>query len=272
MNSISKGGNFKDYASIADIVIDSLRIFSDFKIEYESFKKEKKCSFIRIDALEKELFILKEETHALFRAEATEKKEIKETDLYDLIVSSIFHELLHLKEYVYILDKYEPSFNILEKKLDDKDIEIFKKDFLRHSREMVGEAKLGLPLKLQGINELVNDAIRHLGQIIKVNSFNSHMLRSIYVSSKVVEKIYGENGLEKLYDLIYEGGWIEGYFLVAESFEKSGFYEETEQILAEIIKRADVLDKEHKQYKTHRDFIERSRLELKAVREKMAAV
>lgn len=268
MKSFSKGGIFKDYASIADIVIDSLRIFSEFKTEYENFKIEKKCNFVRIDTLEKELFVLKDETHALFRAESAEKKEIKETDLYDLIVSSIFHEMLHLKEYIYILDKYEPSFNVLEKKLDDKGIEAFKKDFLRHSREMVGEAKLGLPLKIQGINELVNDAIMHLGQIIKVNSFNSHMLRSIYVSSNLVEKIYGKNGLEKLYDLIYEGGWIEGYFLVAESFEKSGFYDETAQILTGIVNRAEMLDKGHKKYKAHLDFVERSRLELQTLKEK----
>ena len=269
MKSLSKSGIFKDYASIADIVVDSLRIFSEFKIEFESFKKEKKFNFGRIDTLEKELFVLKDATHALFRAESAEKKEIKETDLYDLIISSIFHEMLHLKEYIYILDKYEPSFSILEKKLEDRELEHFKKDFLRHSREMVGEAKLGLPLKVQGINELVDDAIMHLGQIIKVNSFNSHLLRSIYVSRNLVETIYGENGLEILYDLIYEGGWIEGYFLVAESFEKSGFYEETAEILVNIISRAEMLDKEHKQYKTHRDFIERSRLELKSLKEKM---
>jgi len=145
----------KDFTSIAEIVINSLRVFSEFKAEYNSFRKVKKLDFGRIDRLEKELFDLKDATHALFRAETAVKKEIKETDLYDLIVSSIFHEMLHLKEYIYILDKYEPSFDLIEKRLEDKELEDFKKDFLRHSREMVGEAKLGLPLKIQGINEVV---------------------------------------------------------------------------------------------------------------------
>ncbi|MFH1073699.1 MAG: hypothetical protein V1752_01295, partial [Candidatus Firestonebacteria bacterium] len=199
-NVVNTVKNRKDFNSIADIVINSLRIFSGFKAEYSSFRKVKKLDFCRVDKLEKELFDLKDATHALFRAETAVKKEIKETDLYDLIVSSIFHEMLHLKEYIYILDKYEPSFQLIEKKLEDKELEDFKKDFLRHSREMVGEAKLGLPLKIQGINEIVEDAVKHLGQIIRANSFDNHMLRSIFMSQELVESIYGEKGLEKLYD------------------------------------------------------------------------
>jgi len=261
----------KDFTSIAEIVINSLRVFSEFKAEYNSFRKVKKLDFGRIDRLEKELFDLKDATHALFRAETAVKKEIKETDLYDLIVSSIFHEMLHLKEYIYILDKYEPSFDLIEKRLEDKELEDFKKDFLRHSREMVGEAKLGLPLKIQGINEVVEDAIKHLGQIIRHNSFDSHMLRSIFVSKKLVESIYGENGLEKLYDSIYEGGWVEGYFLVAESFTKSGFYNESADILRKVIARTDYLDKNHEQYKLHRDYIERARKELIGLEKRLAS-
>ncbi|OGF44253.1 MAG: hypothetical protein A2452_05600 [Candidatus Firestonebacteria bacterium RIFOXYC2_FULL_39_67] len=261
----------KDFTGIADIVINSLRIFSEFKAEYISFRKVKKLDFCRIDRLEKELFDLKDATHALFRAETAVKKEIKETDLYDLIVSSIFHEMLHLKEYIYILEKYEPSFDLIEKKMEDKSLEDFKKDFLRHSREMVGEAKLGLPLKIQGINEIVEDAIKHLGQIIKVNSFDSHMLRSIFVSRELVESIYGANGLEKLYDSIYEGGWVEGYFLVAESFSKSGFYEEAATLLRKVIARTDYLDKNHKQYKLHRDYIDRARKDLLGLEKNLAS-
>src|SRR3989339_375539 len=199
----------KDFTGIADIVINSLRIFSEFKAEYISFRKVKKLDFCRIDRL--------------------------------------------------------------EKKMEDKSLEDFKKDFLRHSREMVGEAKLGLPLKIQGINEIVEDAIKHLGQIIKVNSFDSHMLRSIFVSRELVESIYGANGLEKLYDSIYEGGWVEGYFLVAESFSKSGFYEEAATLLRKVIARTDYLDKNHKQYKLHRDYIDRARKDLLGLEKNLAS-
>ena len=269
MKTAEKVSPFEGFTSIAEIVVDSFRIFSAFKVEYANFRRDNKCNFYRIDRLEKDLFDLKEATHALFRL-GTEKKEIKETDLYDLIVSSIFHEMLHLKEYIYILDKYEPSFNRIEKRLEDlKNLEDFKKDFLRHSREMVGEAKLGLPLKIQGINEVVDDALKHLGQIIRSNSFDGQLIRSIYTSSDLIDIVYGENGIETLYTQIYEGGWIEGYFLVAESFEKSGFCEEAANILRKIINRAEQLDKAHPKFKVHRDFIERAKLDLKNLEAKM---
>ena len=268
MKAAEKAGSVKKFASIAEIIVDSFRIYSSFKVEYSNFRRDKKCSFFRINRLENELYDLKEATHALFRAGA-EKKEIKETDLYDLIVSSIFHEMLHLKEYIYIIEKYEPSFNNIEKRFDERNLEDFKKDFLRHSREMVGEAKLGLPLKMQGINEIVDDALKHLGQIIWANSFDGQMIRSIFTSSDLIDIVYGENGLEKLYTQIYEGGCIEGYFLVAESFEKSGFYEEAVGILRKIISKAEQLDKEHPKFKVHRDFIERARLDLKNLEEKI---
>jgi len=252
----------KNFISIADIVVNSLSVFSDFKSEYDSFRKIKKVDFRNIEKLEKKLFDLKEATHSLFRSGITAKREIKETDLYDLIVSSVFHEMLHLKEYSYIIDKYEPSFDLLEKKLEEKGAEDFKKDFLKHSREMVGEAKLGLPLKIQDIGELVEDAERHLAQIIRANSFDSHMLRSIFVSRDILEKIYGKDGLEKLYDSIYEGGWVEGYFLVAESFSNSGFYKEALTILKKVTALTDSLDKNHKQYKLHRDYIDRAKKDI----------
>ncbi|MCX5776904.1 MAG: hypothetical protein NTX32_04680 [Candidatus Firestonebacteria bacterium] len=260
--------SFKNFSNIASIVVDSFKVFSEFKAEYESFKKVKKCDFQSIAKMEKELFSLKEATHALVRAESGEKKEIRETDLYDLIVSSIFHELLHLKEYIYILDKYEPSFDLIEKKLEDRNIETFKKDFLRHSREMVGEAKLGLPLKIQGINQLVEDAVRHLVQIIKANSYDGRFIRSIYMSSELVEAVYGEKGLKTLYEAVYEGGFIEGCFLVAESFSKSGFYEEALNILERLTAGTELLDKENKQYKLQKDYLERAKKNISALKEK----
>jgi len=266
-NGQKTGKTGKDFTSLADVVINSLRFFSGFRTEYASFRKTKKLNFSSVARFEKELFELKEATHILFRTDSDIKKEIKETDLYDLIVSSIFHEMLHLKEYIYILDKYEPSFDLIEKKLEDTEVEDFKKDFLRHSREMAGEAKLGLPLKIQGINELVEDAINHLGQIIKSNSFDSHMLRSIFVSKELVESIYGENGLEKLYDAIYEGGCVEGYFLVAESFSKSGFYEQAVNVLTKLITRG-CPEQSNKHFTLHTDYIDRAKKALAELQEK----
>lgn len=250
----------KQFLNVSSIVLDSYKIIKTFKEEYVNFRKEKKCNFNKIDKLEKELFVLKEYTHALFRAEG--EKEIEETDLYDSIISSIFHEMLHLKEYIYILEKYEPRYLLLEKKLENDKIDEFKKDFLKHSREIVGEAKLGLPLKMQGINEFINDALHHLEQVIKIYAFNSHLIRTLYVSADILNGIYPDKGLEHLYDIIYDGGRIEGYFLVAESFIKSGFTPEAKGILEKVLSSYSKLSLKENNYKLKQDYIERARTEL----------
>ncbi|MFH1825427.1 MAG: hypothetical protein ABH873_09450 [Candidatus Firestonebacteria bacterium] len=253
----------KTFIAVTDIVLNSLKIFYVFNGEFENFKKEKKCDFGKIDKLEKDLYDLKNVTHSICRENIEEKKEIKEMDLYDLIMSSIFHEMLHLKEYIYILNKYEPSYLLLEKQFDGKRFDEFKKTFLKHSREIVGGAMLGLPLKMQGVSELVNDASSLLLQIIKINSFDTHLIRTLYVCRDIVDKVYPSGGLEYLYANIYGGGWIEGYFLVAESFTKSGFSQEAREIFQKIVKLSSKLNKGEDNYKTKLDYLERARLELK---------
>ena len=96
------------------------------------------------------------------------------------------------------MDRYEPSYMLLEKRFEDKKLDDFKKDFLKHSREIVGEAKLGLPLKMQGVKELVDDAIPHLEQIIKKNSFDNQLIRTLYVSADLINNVYHEKGIEHL--------------------------------------------------------------------------
>ncbi|MEI7905189.1 MAG: hypothetical protein WCI43_07235, partial [Candidatus Firestonebacteria bacterium] len=61
-----------------------------------------------------------------------------------------------------------------------------------------------------------------------------------------------------LYSEVYAGGWIEGFFLVAESFKKSGFIEESSALLREIVKEGAAV----KQEKTVKEYIERARTEL----------
>lgn len=255
------GKEKKKFITVSDLVLESLKMFKAFSEEFASFKKIKKCDFERIDKLEQDLYDLKNLAHYLFRENAATKEGIQETHLYDLIISSIFHEMLHLKEYIYILDRYEPQYLVLEKRFEDEEIDEFKKDFLRHSREMVGEAKLGLPLKMQGINELVKDALPHLSQIVKMNSFDSHLMRMLYVYSDIVDKLYVE-GIKVFYDGIYEGGWVEGFFLVAESFIKSGFHDEAREILQKIIDASSMKDNSESS-KIKKDYTERAKIEIK---------
>ncbi len=252
----------KKYMETADIVLNSLKIFSTFKKEFESFKKVKKLSFEKINLLGRDLFDLKGETHRYFREYNPSRKKLEETDIFDLIVSSIFHEVLHLKEFIYVLEKYEPRYLVFEKKLGEKkNLDPANKDFLRHSRETVGEAKLGLPLKLQGVNELVNDALPHLASIIEDNAFDKHLIRTLFVYSDYIDYLFPQGGIKRFYNDIYEGGWIEGLFLVGESFSKSGFYEQAELIFKKILEEGG----SEKTDKITRDYLERSKEHLKTL-------
>jgi hypothetical protein len=247
---------------LSSIVIDSYRCFGVYLEEFNRFKKQKKCSFEIIDRLEKDLFDLKNITHDFFRKKMEEKDVIEETDVYDLIVSSIFHEMLHLKEYIYILEKYEPHYTILENNWENVKLDTYKKNFLRHSREIVGEAKLGLPLKMQEIHGLVKDAIYQIEQIIRNNAIDNQMIRSIYFSSDIIDRIYPEGGIKHLHEIVYEGSWIEGYYLVAESLKRNGFIEEAKKILSNIIRDTVQLSEKDDKYQLKKNLIIRVKAEL----------
>jgi tetratricopeptide (TPR) repeat protein len=208
---------------ICDLVIEFFRIKKKFRQEFDRYRKSGKFNFRSLDELEKALYYLKNETHAVFRYGAEET--LHREHLFDLIIGSIFHEVLHLKEYIYTLESYEPRYKLFAEKQGRMRIDGRKDAFLQHSKEILKEAKENLPKKASEVTNLFEDALSLIEGVLKKYRASRRLIRVLYLERELLESIYGEKGLEKVYGIMYKGGPMEGYFRVGASFLKNGFYE-----------------------------------------------
>ena len=213
-------------SKICEVVIDFYRIRGKFEKEFRYYRKEGKFRFETIDALESELYHLKSKTHDAFRYDPDSKSKILESeDLFDLIVGSIFHEALHLKEYVYTLQSYAPRYVSFAARKKDRQVENHQNNFLKYSREIVREAMESLPKKVAEVKNLFEDALSLVVRILKKHRASKRIIRILYLERELMNSVYGENGLEYIYKVMYKDGPMEGYFHVGASFLKSGFYD-----------------------------------------------
>ena len=211
---------------ICELVIGFYKVKEKFGKEFKHYQKQGKFNFKAIDAMEVDLYKLKNKTHTVFRNNVEASGGILEReDLFDLIIGSIFHEALHLKEYIYALQSYEARYMSFAGKKRKGRIDSIQDDFLKHSREIVREAKENLPRKTTELKSLLEDALSLMEGTLKKYRTSRRLMRILYLERDLLNSIYGENGLEYVYGIMYKGSAMEGYFRVGASFLKGGFHD-----------------------------------------------
>jgi len=207
---------------VCNVIISFYKVKKSFGEACAYYEKKGKFDFSALGKLEEDLYMVKEGTHSVFRYGG--EVVLDRPCLFDLVIGSIFHELLHLKEYVYTLESYQPKYRVFEDKQRHKETNGGRIRFLDRSREIVKEAKENLPAKTEEIKDLFEDALSLLDAILKKYRASRRLIRVLYLEREIVESIYGKGGLEKVYDIMYPGGAMEGYFRAGASFLNDGFY------------------------------------------------
>lgn len=214
-------------AEICEIITGFMKAKVRFNGEFESWESAGSFDSAVMDRLEEDLYHLKSRTHLALRDGKEQNSGfIQKADLFDLIIGSIFHEALHLKEYIYTLRSYAPRYNSFAGRKKNRKLDIYTDDFLKHSMAIVNEAKTNLPKKAYEVKNLFEDALLLIEDIIKKYRSNSRVIRTLFTSSEILDRVYGENGLEALYSKIYREGPAQGYLKVGASFMKDGFHKE----------------------------------------------
>ena len=207
---------------ICDLATGFYRVKEKFEIAFEEYRKKGSFNFKAMDEMEKDLYHLKNEIHAVFRY--GEEKSLEREHLFDLIIGSIFHEALHVKEYIYTLESYAARYRLLEKKRL-RALETYQDEFIKYSKEIVEEAKKNLPRKTAEVKNLFEEALSLLENILRKYRSSRRIIRCLYLERELLDRVYGKNGLNHIYGIMYKGGPMEGYFRVGASFLKDGFYE-----------------------------------------------
>ncbi len=230
-------------AEICEIIIGFMKAKVSFDSAFELWQSGGSFDFSVMDKLETKLYSLKDKTHLALRDSSDENSGwIQKADLFDLIIGSIFHEALHLKEYIYTLRSYAPRYSAFTNRKKGGRVDLYTDDFLKTSMDIVNEAKTNLPRKAYEVKKLFEDGLLLLEDIIKKYRNNSRVIRTLFTLSEIVDRVYGSGGLNLLYSRVYKNGPAEGYLRVGSCFMKDGFHNaslEAFEKAAEILEQGD---------------------------------
>lgn len=167
------------------------------------------------------LFHLKEQSHRIFRKQG-EKAFHYEEELLDLVIGSIFHEAMKLRENVYQLEMYRPRY--VQYKLQRKKRD-YEKNYLQQFERIITRAEQGVLLGMAETHSLFHDAMEQLIDLFKKYSKNPYWVRFLVDHHPLLKKTYGPKRTKKIFQMMFENGISEAYALTGLSYLESEHYD-----------------------------------------------
>jgi len=190
-----------------------------------------RVAFDQINAfVEQDLFDLKEECHSLFRNEQhAQEVELSSSGLFDLLVGSLFHQMMKVKESTYQIERYAPKYAALRRAVHGPEAPEQGEAFLREGQRIIQRARRGLRQDLAHAVELFSEATVVLRHVLIENRGNPLLVRALLDNEKTVEGVYGPRSLEKILREMYDGRHAEGYLIAANDLYEGGWYDKARE-------------------------------------------
>jgi len=198
----------------------------------EMFRSSEPMRFEPINIfVERTLFGLKEECHSLFRDPGRRVGDtLYAEDLFDVLIGSIFHETMKIKENCYILEQYGPTYRsmaaIAERRIQ---VPAYERLFFRACKRIIERASTAVYEDVRAAEQLFNDATEHLLSILPRFANNGLVTRMLVENEQLVEMVYGEDGLEMVLDKMYEGRLFNAHLHAASSYLEAGRFQEARE-------------------------------------------
>jgi len=180
------------------------------------------------DFVEGELFTLKEECHALFRAtdEPDDEEHLTAGDLFDLVVGALFHQMMKVKENTYQLERYGPRYASLRRAMRGPDAPEHGEAFLKEGERIIQRSRRALRQDFKHAIELFHEATIVLRHLLREYRDNPLLVRLLLRHQGDVEAVYGHRSLDDLLSEIYDGGVAEALLIAATDLLHGGWYDE----------------------------------------------
>jgi len=167
------------------------------------------------------LYLLKEQSHALFRYMGTGSFHKKEW-LLDLAIGSIFHEAMKLRENIYQLEVYRPQYLQYRLKAGNT---AYEKDYLMQFEKIISRAEQGVIEGMEETRSLFHDAKAQLLDFFKTSSENPHLVRFLLEHQSLLQKTYGTKGAKEVFHRLFENGFLDAYRIAGQSYLDSEHYD-----------------------------------------------
>ena len=198
----------------------------------EMFRSPEPMRFEPINIfVERSLFGMKEECHALFRYAGKPAAEaLYAEDLFDVLIGSIFHEMMKIKENCYILEHYGPTYRsiaeIAERRIR---VPVYERLFFRACKRIIERASTAVYEDIRAAEQLFEDATEHLLSILPRFANNGLVTRMLIENQHLVEMVYGEDGLDHVLEAMYEGHRANAHVHAASSYMAAGRLQEARE-------------------------------------------
>ncbi|MGZ3494389.1 MAG: tetratricopeptide repeat protein [Thermodesulfobacteriota bacterium] len=202
-------------------------LFSDVAFQ-EIFKKyeEGRLHFSDIgcwvdDKGQSLLYNLKEQSHSFCRYKS--RKPISRNEwLLDLVIGSIFHEAMKLRENIYQMEVYQPLYLQYKSKVGKSN---YEKDYLQRFERIVLKAKQGVIEGMEETKSLFQDAMAQLIDVFKRDSNNRLLVRFLLENLSLLQKGYGPKKKKEIFDLMFTKGLLDAYRFAGQSYLESKHYD-----------------------------------------------
>ena len=133
------------------------------------------------------LYNSKEQCHSLFRYKG--KKPIyKNGWLLDLVIGSIFHEAMKLRENLYQMEVYRPKYLQYKSKFGKTG---YEKNYLQPFERIILKAKQGVAEGMEETRSLFKDAMPQLIDLFRESSKNTFLVRFLLENLTLLQEEIG---------------------------------------------------------------------------------
>jgi len=178
------------------------------------------------------LYNLKEQCHSFFRYKG--KKPIHKNEwLLDLVIGSIFHEAMKLRENLYQLEVYQPKYLQYKLKVGKS---AYEKDYLQQFERIILKAKQGVAEGMEEARSLSQDAMAQLIDLFKESTKNIFLVRFLLENLTLLQKVYGSKKVKEIFNLMFEKGFLDAYRLAGQSYLQSEHYDLSSHYFSKALK------------------------------------
>jgi len=167
------------------------------------------------------LYNLKEQCHAFYRYQ--EKMPFHKNQwLLDLVIGSIFHEAMKLRENLYQMEVYRPKYLQYKLKAGKSD---YERDYLQQFERIILKAKQGGVEGMEETRSLFQDAMAQLTDLFKESSKNTFLVRFLLENQTLLKEVYGSKRVAVIFNLMFKRGVLDAYLLAGQSYLQSEHYD-----------------------------------------------
>jgi len=176
--------------------------------------------------VEDQLFALKEESHALFRNDDNpEETSLSSAGLFDILLGSLFHQMMKVKESTYQVERYGPKYAALRRAIEEHRAPEHGESFLQENERIMERARRSLRQDLAYAVEVFAESTSVLRHVLIENRDNPLLVRNLLDNKELVEAVYKAGSLDTLLCDMYDGAAARGYLIAAKDLLDGGWYD-----------------------------------------------